>query len=86
MLIGKCTYIVNPDVRANNVKAVETAPITTTDSHVVRLAVGNSVHNEVKHGCIDKSNVVHGEVVGLLDTQETGAVALTVLVVFVPKT
>lgn len=76
----------DPDVVANHVDAIEAAPVTATDSHVVGLAVGDGVHDEMEHGSVDEDDVVDREVVGLLETQETSTVALAVLVVLISKT
>ena len=76
----------DPDVGTNNIHTIKTTPISTTDSHVVCFAIGDRVHNEVEHGGVDEDDVVDGKVVGLLDTQETGAIALAVLVILVSKT
>lgn len=79
-------YIVNPDVGTGNIDAVKTAPVSTADRHVVRFTVGAGVDDEVEHGCVNEDDVVDGEILGLLDTQEAGAVALTVLVIFISET
>ena len=76
----------NPDICAHDIEAVEAAPVAAPNDHVVRLAVCDGVHDKVEHGRVDKEDVVDGEVVCLLDTQETGAVALAVLVVLVSET
>jgi hypothetical protein len=76
---------VYPDVCADDVDAVQAAPVSAPDDHVVRLAVGDGVHDEVEHGRVDEEDVVHGEVVCLLDAQEAGAVAFAVLVVLVSE-
>lgn len=75
----------DPDIGADNVDAIKTAPVSTTDRHVVRFTVGDSVHDKVEHGCVDKDNVVHGEVVGLFDAQEASTVALAILVILISK-
>lgn len=75
-----------PDVCADDVDAVQAAPVAAADDHVVRLAVGHGVHDEVEHGRVDEEDVVHREVVCLFDAQEAGAVALAVLVVLVSQT
>ena len=79
-------YIVDPDVSAYDIDAVQAATVPAADDHVVRLAVGDGVHDEVEHGRVDEEEVVHGEVVRLLDAQQTGAVALAVPVVLVSET
>jgi hypothetical protein len=77
---------VNPDVVTKDIYTVETAPIGTTDSHVVGLTVVALVHNKVEHGRINKNNVVNGEVFCLFNAKETGTVSLAVLVVLVTVT
>ena len=72
----------NPDVGTDDVDAIKTAPVSTANGHVVGLTVGDGVHDEVEHGGVDEDDVVHGEVVGLLDTQEAGTIALAILVVY----
>jgi len=80
------TYVVDPDIGADDVDAVKTALVSAANGHVVGFAVGDGVHDEVEHRRVHEDDVVDGEVVCLLDTQETGAVTLAVLVVFVSKT
>lgn len=58
----------DPDIGTSDIDAVETAPVCTADSHIVGFAIGDSIQHEVKHGCVDKGDVVHGEVVSLLET------------------
>ena len=76
----------DPDVGADNIDTVETAPVTAADGHVVSLTVSDGVHDKVEHGCVDEDDIVDGEVVGLFDAQEASAVALAVLVIFISKT
>jgi hypothetical protein len=82
----KSAYVVNPDVVTKDIYTVETAPIGTTNSHVVGLTVVALVHNEVEHGCINKNDVVDGEVLCLFDAKKTGTVSLAILVVLVAVT
>jgi len=62
------TYVVNPDISSAHIHTIKTAFVTTTNRHVVRLSIGTRLDNEVKHGRIDKFDVVNGEVARLLDT------------------
>ena len=76
----------NPNVCADDINAIETTPIATTDGHIVGFTIRNSVQDEVKHGCVDEDDVMYREVVGLLYTQETGAIALAIFVILISET
>ena len=73
----------DPDIRTPDIYTIETAPVTTPDSHVVCLAVCDRSHDQVEHGSVDKDDVVDREVGGLLNTNETSTVPLAALVLFV---
>jgi len=62
------TYVVNPDISSAHIHPIKTALVTTTNRHVVRLAIGARLDNKVKHGRINKFDVVNGEVARLLNT------------------
>ena len=53
----------NVDVVRPDVDAIKTAVITTTDKHVVDLAVLARVHGEMERWAIDEFDVVHAEAV-----------------------
>lgn len=64
--------IVNPDVVAPDVDAVETALITTTNSHVVNFTVRAGVDGEVEGRRVDQGNVVNRPVGDVPNTQQAG--------------
>lgn len=68
------TYVVDPDVGAEDVNTIQTSPVSTTDSHVVHLAILASIQNEMEHGSIDKDNVMYGKVGDLFYTEQSSAV------------
>lgn len=79
----KCSYIMDIDIRTPNIDTVKTAPVSSSDSHVVRLAVCTSSHDEVEHRGIDKNDIVHGEVCSLLNAKQTSTVPLPIFVLLV---
>lgn len=63
--------VVDPDVGAPDIDPVEATLVTPVDNHVVDLAVGASVYGEVKLRGVDEDDVVNGEVLDIVQAQET---------------
>jgi hypothetical protein len=74
---------VHPQVCASDVDTIKTSPVASAYGHVVCFTIRASVDDKVKHGRIDKYDVVHRKVVRFLNTEKTGAVSLAVLVILV---
>ena len=57
----------DPNIRTPDIHAVETAPVTASNGHVICLPVGDSRHDEVEHGRINKDDIMHREIRRLLN-------------------
>lgn len=78
-------YIVDPDVVAPDVDAVQTALVAAADGHVVDLAVRARVDGEVEGGRVDQGDVVDGPVGHVPDAQKPGTRNAALLVEFVAQ-
>jgi hypothetical protein len=68
-LIFVCNFdVMNPNVCAPDVDAVQATLVATADDHVVYFAIGGCVQSEVKRRCINQSNVVNAEIDDLMNT------------------
>ena len=68
--------VVDVDVGAPNVNAVQTTLVGSADDGVVNFSIGAGVHGQVEGGRVDQLDVVEGEVVDLGQPDETRAVGV----------
>lgn len=78
-----CSDIVNPDIVTPNINAVQASPVTTSDGHVIYFTIGAGVHRKMKSRCVNKNDVMNGEVGDLLQTENPRTRSATLRMDFV---